>query len=210
MHHSEMRGCSRYREHVAGAIRRDRPRRHRPKSPQCGKRFRTRFLHDRGAMVLDCAPADSKIRGDVLAGMSFQDQIHDLVLPRRQIRPAIRELPLTCGLACSLCSIRNGRHSFEKQGLCPRQGASQSGFFEPVCGELAFEARDCPIDVVSERGVRVHAGVGHGSCGRHWIVLSEPRRKQRLVRAIGRLSMETIRARSSILCRSAHVGRFFL
>ena len=113
-------------------------------------------------MVLDCAPADPEVDGDVLAGVTVQDEFHDLVLPRRQSRAAICELPLTGALARSLCNIRNGRHAFEKQSFGPRQSASEPGFFQPVCRKLAFEARDCAIDVVFEHGIRTHAGAAHG------------------------------------------------
>lgn len=83
-------------------------------------------------MIFDRAPADPEIGGDVLAGMSIENQFHDLVLPRRKIRAATCGLPLTRTPACRLCSVRNASHSFEKQSLCPRQGASQSGFLDPV------------------------------------------------------------------------------
>ena len=33
-------------------------------------------------MVLDSALADAQIRGDVLAGMAGEDQVHDLALSR--------------------------------------------------------------------------------------------------------------------------------
>ena len=147
--HLKARYCSGYGEHIAGALRRGRSRRHKAEPSQCGERLRTCFLHDRGAMVLDGAAADSKVRGDVLARVALQDQIHDLVLPRRQTRAAICEWPLTRRLACSLCSIRNGRHSFTKQGFGPRQSDTEPGFLQPVYRKLAFEVRDCAIDIVS-------------------------------------------------------------
>ena len=38
------------------------------------------LLHDGGAVDLDGALADAEIRGDVLAGMAGEHQIHDLAL----------------------------------------------------------------------------------------------------------------------------------
>ena len=46
--------------------------------------FRPAFAHDRGPVVFDCALADAKIGSNILAGMTGEDQNHDLPLPRRQ------------------------------------------------------------------------------------------------------------------------------
>ncbi|HLY91433.1 MAG TPA: hypothetical protein VKQ27_20795, partial [Acetobacteraceae bacterium] len=53
---------------------------------QCRNRLRTGFLHDRGAMILDGALADAKVRGDILAGVSRKDERHDLMLTWRELR----------------------------------------------------------------------------------------------------------------------------
>ena len=42
-------------------------------------------LHDRCAVILNCSPAYLQIGGDVLAGMSCKNKVHDLPLTRRQI-----------------------------------------------------------------------------------------------------------------------------
>lgn len=158
----QARGCPRCGERRR-ATRRDRRRCHGSKPSQRGKRLRTRFLHDRSAVVLDRAPADSKVCGDVLAGVAVQNQIQNLVLSRCQTRTANCECPLTRRRACGLCSsVRNGRRSFAELGLSPGQGNSEPGFFLPVYRKLMFEARDCAIDVESVHGIRTHASIGHG------------------------------------------------
>ena len=42
------------------------------------------LLHDAGAMVFDGPAADAKIGGDVLAGMTREDEIENLPLPGRE------------------------------------------------------------------------------------------------------------------------------
>ena len=41
-------------------------------------------------MVLDGASVDAQIRGNILAGVAGEDQLHDLALPRCEARDAIR------------------------------------------------------------------------------------------------------------------------
>jgi hypothetical protein len=53
------------------------------------KRRRACFLHDQGAMVLDSALANAKIRGDSLTVVTSEDEFHDLALPRTQNRDAV-------------------------------------------------------------------------------------------------------------------------
>ena len=43
-------------------------------------------------MVLNSTLADAKIRGNILAGMSCKDQLHDLVLTWREPRDMIRRI----------------------------------------------------------------------------------------------------------------------
>jgi hypothetical protein len=46
-------------------------------------------MHDRGAVVLDGALVDAKVRRDILVGVAGEDQLHDLALPRSEARDAI-------------------------------------------------------------------------------------------------------------------------
>jgi hypothetical protein len=41
-------------------------------------------MHDCGAMVLDGASVDAEIRGDILARVAGEDQLHDLALAGRE------------------------------------------------------------------------------------------------------------------------------
>ena len=43
-------------------------------------------------MVLDRALADAKVRGDILAGVAGEDQVHDLALSRREARDMVRRI----------------------------------------------------------------------------------------------------------------------
>ncbi len=48
------------------------------------KRLRTRSLHDRGAVVFNCALADAKVGRNVLAGLTGKHALHHFALTRRQ------------------------------------------------------------------------------------------------------------------------------
>ena len=81
-------------------------------------------------MVLHSAFADAKIHGDLLAGMTGKDQVHDLALSRTQPRDVVgRVLPPGRQLADQLAP-------FTKQRLYPGERLAQ-----PDSYGLAFVAR---------------------------------------------------------------------
>ena len=59
---------------------------------QLRKTSRACLLHDHGAMVLDGALADAEIRGDILAVMAGEDELHDLAQARPKARDATRRV----------------------------------------------------------------------------------------------------------------------
>ncbi len=58
----------------------------KPDARQHRERFRSRFLHDGGAMILDCPLAYAQTPCDGLTPMAGKHQVHDLLLPRGQTR----------------------------------------------------------------------------------------------------------------------------
>ena len=50
------------------------------------QRLRSGLFHDRCPMVFDSSLTDAKIGGDILAGMSSENQVHDLMLPYGKTR----------------------------------------------------------------------------------------------------------------------------
>jgi len=100
---------------------------------------RARFLHDRGTMVFDRAPADAEIRGNILAGMAGENQFQDLALSRREAREVThRRLPPSQQLADQLMV-------FATQDLLSGESLSQPNFglFAIIsrnrAGSLAFK-----------------------------------------------------------------------
>jgi hypothetical protein len=75
-------------------------------------------------MVFHGALADAKIRGDVLAGVAGENQLHDLTLPRCEARDAIRRIrPMTEELVHCLM-LTNQLVVLMAQGLFPRESLS--------------------------------------------------------------------------------------
>lgn len=57
------------------------PRRRKRQPGQSWKRPHPSFFHDRSPVILDSALTDSKIRSDILAGVTGENHLHDLALP---------------------------------------------------------------------------------------------------------------------------------